>query len=132
MLVRSFVRLLICWLVSLPSLSLCVTLFLCARCRVLFISFMFPVSNLNNLNDLHCCFNKLFDAPVLPIQYVCVQYVMLLLPCVYTSRATTYTQPATPPGKPDFIWGCRSKYANTFNRQKKRRRRKHGSGKTRP
>lgn len=35
---------------------------------MLFISFMFPVSNLNNLNDLHCCFNKLFGAPVLAIQ----------------------------------------------------------------
>lgn len=34
----------------------------CMWCRVLFISFIFPVSSLNNLNDLHCCFNKLFVA----------------------------------------------------------------------
>lgn len=108
--IRAFVDLLVGFLAV--SVFVCDIVLTCTRCRVLFISFMFPVSNLNNLNDLHCCLNKLFATPVLPNHYIYVHYVLLL--CINTNRTSeqqhTNGNTTNTPEKVDFIWGCRSKY----------------------
>lgn len=140
--IHMFVRSFVDWLVGLvrsPSLSLCDIVFFlllsCARCRVLFISFIFPVSNLNNLNDLHCCFNKLFVA--LSIAHsICVCNMSCC--CVQTARAngkvkdwiTTTTPPPTTIKKTIHKQRHRRNWTSfgvadqkkTFNRQKRVKR----------